>query len=230
MRTTDKNKHNKCNPVFDLVDVCPNHSSLHVVSNKTDGSIESDIRHCGLVVSAPAWDGTGCELDSWQCRIYIPCSLSLRLLGSLRGSLGTYGLTQKLCLKKSREIYIADTMHICFEGPSNRPGHRSEFQHSIQSDRTVRRRWDFLHKRTHRRSLPHSELDRDQSRGRPVWNFNVLAHDEPDMFQPSLTGYAEVRVMPKDINDNAPVFDRNRLVGKIPEHSRAGMYKFEYSS
>ena len=26
--------------------------------------------HCGLVVSAPAWDGTGCEFDSWQCRIY----------------------------------------------------------------------------------------------------------------------------------------------------------------
>ena len=53
--------------------------------------------NCGLVVSTPAWDGTGCEFDSWQCRIYIPCSLSLRLLGSLRGSLGTYGLTQKLC-------------------------------------------------------------------------------------------------------------------------------------
>ena len=30
-------------------------------------------RHCGLVVSAPAF-GTGCEFDSWQCRIYIPCS------------------------------------------------------------------------------------------------------------------------------------------------------------
>ena len=56
--------------------------------------VKNDIRHCGLVVSAPAWEGTGCEFDSWQCRIYIPCSLSLRLLGSLRG---TYGLTQKLC-------------------------------------------------------------------------------------------------------------------------------------
>ena len=56
--------------------------------------IEFIVRHCGLVVSAPAWDGTGCEFDFWQCRIYIPCSLSLRLLGSLRGS---YGLTQKLC-------------------------------------------------------------------------------------------------------------------------------------
>ena len=59
-----------------------------------------NVRHCGLVVLTPIWDGTGCEFDSWQCRIYIPCSLSLRLLGSLRGSLGTYGLTRKLCLKK----------------------------------------------------------------------------------------------------------------------------------
>ena len=61
------------------------------------------IRHCGLVVSSPAWDGTGCEFDSWQCRIYIPCSLSLRLLGSLWGSLGTYGL----CVKKKSHIYMA---------------------------------------------------------------------------------------------------------------------------
>ena len=26
------------------------------------------------VGSARTWDGTGCEFDSWQCRIYIPCS------------------------------------------------------------------------------------------------------------------------------------------------------------
>ena len=25
--------------------------------------------HCGLVGSARTWDGTGCEFDSWQCRI-----------------------------------------------------------------------------------------------------------------------------------------------------------------
>ena len=31
-------------------------------------------RHCGLVGSARTWDGTGCEFDSWQYRIYIPCS------------------------------------------------------------------------------------------------------------------------------------------------------------
>ena len=36
--------------------------------------------------------------------VYIPRSLSLRLLGSLRGSLGTYGLTQKLCLKKHKSV------------------------------------------------------------------------------------------------------------------------------
>ena len=51
------------------------------------------------MVSAPAWDGTGREFDSWQCRINIPCSLSLRLLGSLRRSLGTYG---KNCVLKKR--------------------------------------------------------------------------------------------------------------------------------
>ena len=74
--------------------------SLYVLMNIYTFSVYSQhARHCGLVVSALAWDGTGCEFDSWQCRIYIPCSLSLRLLGSLRGSLGTYGLTQKWCWK-----------------------------------------------------------------------------------------------------------------------------------
>ena len=34
--------------------------------------------------------GTGCEFDSWQCRIYMPCLLTLRLLGSHRGFLVTY--------------------------------------------------------------------------------------------------------------------------------------------
>jgi len=65
-------------------------------------------------------------------------------------------------------------------------------------------------------------LDRDLPGGRAVWNFNVLAHDEVNGYRSSLTGYAEVRVIPRDINDNAPVFDQNRLVGRVPEHSRAG--------
>ena len=62
--------------------------------------MEASFRHCGPVGSAPAWDGTGCEFDSWQCRICIPCSLRLRLLWSFRGSLGTYGLTQKLMFER----------------------------------------------------------------------------------------------------------------------------------
>ena len=71
---------------------------LREAGEQTRGNeVEKTVRHCGLVGSTPTWDGTGCEFDSWQCRIYIPCSLSLRLLGSLRGSLDTYGLTQKLC-------------------------------------------------------------------------------------------------------------------------------------
>ena len=64
-------------------------------------------------------------------------------------------------------------------------------------------------------------LDRDEPWGRPVWNFNVLAYDEPGTDE-SLTGYAEVRVMPNDVNDNPPVFNRNFLVGKVPEHSASG--------
>ena len=67
-------------------------------------NLQSKRRHCGLVGSAPTWNGTGCEFDSGKFRIYMPCSLSLRLLGSLRGSLGTYGLTQKLCLKKCQSM------------------------------------------------------------------------------------------------------------------------------
>ena len=46
-------------PIFFLNPLLPNWSHCNTV------------RHCGLVVSAPAWDRTGCEFDSWQCRIYI---------------------------------------------------------------------------------------------------------------------------------------------------------------
>ena len=49
----------------------------------------------------------------------------------------------------------------------------------------------------------------------------ISAYDEPGSEQ-SLTGYAEVRVMPKDINDNVPVFNRNFLVGHVAEHSEQG--------
>ena len=40
----------------------------HCVEWRTD---MIKVRHCGLVVSVHAWDRTGHEFDSWQCRIYI---------------------------------------------------------------------------------------------------------------------------------------------------------------
>ena len=43
--------------------------------------------------------------------IYFPCSLSLWLLRSLRGSLGTYGFTQKLCLNF---FYCGDPCNVSF--------------------------------------------------------------------------------------------------------------------
>ena len=55
-----------------------------------------------IEASASAWDGTGCEFDSWQCRIYIPCSLSLRLLGSPSGFSGYIWLDTKIVLKKKK--------------------------------------------------------------------------------------------------------------------------------
>ena len=81
-------------------------------------------------------------------------------------------------------------------------------------------------------------LDRDPPRGRPVWNFNVLAHDEMNGaasfgligLVESLTGYAEVRVIPRDVNDNVPVFDKNPLTGRVPEHSKAGNQRRWYHS
>ena len=47
------------------------------------------------------------SIKKWQCRIHIPFSYSLRLLGSLRGSLGIHSLIIKLCFKKTIEIYMA---------------------------------------------------------------------------------------------------------------------------
>ena len=48
---------------------------LVLVINSLHTKVEwLNARHCGQVVSAPAWDGTGCDFDSWQCLIYIPCS------------------------------------------------------------------------------------------------------------------------------------------------------------
>ena len=66
------------------------------------GSIVYDgVRHCGIVESARAWDGTGYKFEFWKCRIHIPCSKSLRLLGVHQGFSGYIWLdTQIIVLKK----------------------------------------------------------------------------------------------------------------------------------
>ena len=58
-------------------------------------------RHCNLLVSAPAWDGTGTgpEFDPWQCRIHIPLFIEPTIAWVLgtSGYIWHYGLTQKVC-------------------------------------------------------------------------------------------------------------------------------------
>ncbi|WAR12271.1 CADN-like protein, partial [Mya arenaria] len=61
-------------------------------------------------------------------------------------------------------------------------------------------------------------LDRDLPSGRDVYQFNVLAEDEPSTAN-ALTGFSYVKVKPQDINDNAPVFKESDLQGAVPEHS-----------
>ena len=51
-----------------------------------------------------------------------------------------------------------------------------------------------------------------------MYHFNVLAFDG------KLTGYAEVKVALKDINDNVPVFRRSKLHGSVMENSPAGLF------
>ena len=64
---------------------------------------KQEVRHCGLVGSVCTWERN--RLWVWSLVVsdilYIPCSLSLRLLGSLRGFLGINALTQN-CVKKKR--------------------------------------------------------------------------------------------------------------------------------
>ena len=47
---------------------------IHIQSSVCTTTRSIHQHHCGIVGSAPACDGTGCEFDPWQCRIYIPCS------------------------------------------------------------------------------------------------------------------------------------------------------------
>ena len=61
-----------------------------------------NIRHCGLVESACTWDGTGCEFNSWQCRIYIISHVHIAYdyLGPFR-VLWVHMAWHETCVKKS---------------------------------------------------------------------------------------------------------------------------------
>ncbi|XP_077982689.1 neural-cadherin-like [Glandiceps talaboti] len=69
-------------------------------------------------------------------------------------------------------------------------------------------------------------LDREQQQ---VWVFSAVATDD---FGNGLSGFADVIVNLRDINDNAPMFPDEPYVGSVPEHSPASKYflpKISYS-
>lgn len=70
-------------------------------------------------------------------------------------------------------------------------------------------------------------LDRDPPLGRSQWKFTVFAQDEGGK---GLVGFADVHVILKDINDNAPHFSQKEYVGNITENSPRGKSYVEYCS
>ena len=78
---------------------------FEILANKSgeNGHVEclrGSVGHCGPVGSAPAWDGTGCEFDSWECRIYIPCSIEPMITWVPWGFSGYIWLDTKIVLAK----------------------------------------------------------------------------------------------------------------------------------
>ncbi|XP_071179939.1 neural-cadherin-like isoform X3 [Mytilus edulis] len=65
------------------------------------------------------------------------------------------------------------------------------------------------------------KLDRDKPDGREVYQFNLLAIDEPGETI-RLTGYATVQIFPIDINDNKPKFIPDNPTGTVNEMSPVG--------
>ena len=93
----------KISQVFplNLRKVTPTMISLSSISIDTKLVIGWKLLSLGRPTVLPRkWGHTFFQNKMW---IYIPCSLSLGLLGSLWGSLGTYGLTQKLSWKKKKK-------------------------------------------------------------------------------------------------------------------------------
>ena len=70
------------------------------------------------------------------------------------------------------------------------------------------------------------KLDRDRPSGREIYQFNILAVDEPGS-DTRLTGYATVQIFPIDINDNSPIFDANTLTGTVPEMTETSKWCYK---
>ena len=61
------------------------------------------VGHCGLVVSTPAWDGTGCEFDSAVSDIY-PMFIEPTITWVPSGFSGYIWLDTKIVLKKKKLV------------------------------------------------------------------------------------------------------------------------------
>jgi len=100
---------------------------------------------------------------------------------------------------------------------------QSDFRFSISGEGTDRDDPTFTIESNTGRIFLHKPLDRDLPAGRDVYQFNVLAEDEPNSPN-ALTGFSYVKVKLHDINDNAPIFKESDLQGSVPEHSSAGQW------
>eukprot|EP00105_Crassostrea_gigas_P039530 XP_019923678.1 PREDICTED: neural-cadherin-like [Crassostrea gigas] len=93
----------------------------------------------------------------------------------------------------------------------------NEIEYSLSQDDAVINSLFSINRNTGAISI-NGKLDRDQPDGRDVYQFTVLAVDEPAAAS-HLTGYATVQVFPLDVNDNQPKYDSNSLIGSVREMS-----------
>ncbi|KAK3086114.1 hypothetical protein FSP39_013724 [Pinctada imbricata] len=96
---------------------------------------------------------------------------------------------------------------------------RSNFRYSLSYDDKDRTDPTFTIESETGKIFLRKALDRDRP-GNAEYQFNIMVVDEPGTARP-LTGYAYVRVKPKDINDNRPQFAKT-LHGYIFENTGVG--------
>ncbi|KAK3581134.1 hypothetical protein CHS0354_033929 [Potamilus streckersoni] len=100
----------------------------------------------------------------------------------------------------------------------NDTARQSKFRFSLSGDGTSLMDPTFRIEQETGRIFLMKPLDRDLPLGRAEYQFNVMVEDEPNT-PTALTGYAYLKVRPKDINDNAPKFSEADLKGSVAEHT-----------